>query len=1742
MKKYEKRGISLIVLVITIIVVIIIAGAIILTLTNSGVVDSSKKARFMSDYTNVQDGVNLYSLGKYNAQTSEFELPLKGYLTSSDKSYISESNPTLKTKIEELSGSIDTTNLAWISSEDIGAKLSKEKQDKGYIIDVTNGQIYDYVGDVFEGMRWHTLDGGVLVGDTVTPPTYEELWDGWIKLTLYYPAGSTEKKWRLGTEGELRADPISMWQNYTGPITIPLDRIQDVWIKYKLDNKEVVIPPAGTLLVDIMPDKTGYTKVPGVKVNINFDETATTKEYRVGDSGWITYTGEFNVTENCIIEARAKKTETIYNTDGTVLVTRNIAGRDLVYIGNIGIEETQLPAPTITRLPAVGTEKARVQVTYPAEANKKIYKVNYGIEENYEAEINVENYGTYIVAYYYDASGKRSQAAGIRINDTTTGQPPEGPGPYDPKPPYELGNPPPVKPDNAIIIAPTVVVNPTTIVEEVQVSVNAPAEADKVYIKLGRYGKYELYTSPITVRENMEVYAYYRTYPGERSDTGYGVVSNIKKNNKPYVSISANPYPWTGSYGESEVTVTINYSDTTSIEYSEDGIVYVTYTAPFTVTENKRIYARGTNAYGVTETSLNITNIGKIKPPTPIGNLSVGINVNPEPTVSTARVGKANVTIDYDNKATEKYYSIGKYGELKTYTGSFEVTSNCTIYAYAKGVNAVGQTSKTIDNLITGISQPIISAVPDNGQQASKVSVSIEFDKYSKIKRYSTNGGALRDYSAPFEVTKNGSVIYAYSENELGQKSEATYTIQNIVSQPPVLVLDKGQYYILKLNYPEISKNREYKWKANGEWIGYKEAGILLLKPQYKDQLIQGGTLVKIEDESGNLVTFTGDYYFIDVPISELFENIFMRWDREPLGAPQIVITPTDASISITANIVYNPNLVTKQYKVVNPDGSIKTDWTNYTGAITIDRNNTVIYAKGMDDTEVWTLETMKKVTNIDETEPVIKLTADLDTAQQKVAVKVSVTDDVAVGKVKWAAGVQGESYFTNSGNEIANNSVVNITSNGYYTFYAEDQVGNKQVYTLNVTNVDLTAPVIDIQVSPETTIGLTANVTINYGDSTIKQYKVGTSNATWSTYTNTFAISSYTILAKNWQNADGTVTIYAKGKDTAGNEVTVQKKVVSLDLDMPNKPVINSNAGYPILMAYGIDYDTNTTIIYDTRADIDNYYSLDNAATWQKYTGSFKCSEGTLIAKSVKKDTSLETTITQTILKANDALKSAAYDKNTGTAHTLNSVTPGIIKVDSSLWGGSIRLNRNLWQYGRLDYIEFLSSSNIQLGKGILAPLGDGTYNDSFTIPIGTATIKFFFYDSRSYMNLYELSVNNEAKFSFTNGYMLLHSDPTKAVKVPYQKVTISYSPISLKRLYKIGATGEWKNYLDEEIVMNQNQIIYAKGIDQYGHETNLSSYTVNVVDAIKAEAYDGNDTTSTLASNQYMQVDVSMQGKPIRIKALEATGNGCHIKVRFLDKDKNRIGVLAIANPNGVTLNYDAISKIPLNTVWIKYDVVSDTDGETILAGSSTNLYEIQPSNEPILKATNGYMLLHADPTKITKTIHQKINISYFSTSVQRLYKIGANGEWKNYEDKEIILNQGSTIYAKGMDIYGNTTRIISSCTANVVDALKVLAYDSNNSTAETLNSTTPGIFEIDRSLWGKTIKLNRYLWQYGRQDYIEFLDSNNLQVGKGVLAPSGDGTYNDGFVIPSGTVKAKFFFYDSRNYMLLYEITTQ
>ncbi|MDD3303627.1 MAG: hypothetical protein PHP54_01770 [Clostridia bacterium] len=72
--KRNKKGISLITLVITIIVVIILAAAVILTLNNNNPINNAKEATFKQDVSTIQDDLNLYIADKYAKSTGTFDM------------------------------------------------------------------------------------------------------------------------------------------------------------------------------------------------------------------------------------------------------------------------------------------------------------------------------------------------------------------------------------------------------------------------------------------------------------------------------------------------------------------------------------------------------------------------------------------------------------------------------------------------------------------------------------------------------------------------------------------------------------------------------------------------------------------------------------------------------------------------------------------------------------------------------------------------------------------------------------------------------------------------------------------------------------------------------------------------------------------------------------------------------------------------------------------------------------------------------------------------------------------------------------------------------------------------------------------------------------------------------------------------------------------------------------------------------------------------------------------------------------------------------------------------------------------------------------------------------------------------------------------------------------------------------------------------------------------------------------
>ena len=167
---------------------------------------------------------------------------------------------------------------------------------------------------------------------------------------------------------------------------------------------------------------------------------------------------------------------------------------------------------------------------------------------------------------------------------------------------------------------------------------------------------------------------------------------------------------------------------------------------------------------------------------------------------------------------------------------------------------------------------------------------------------------------------------------------------------------------------------------------------------------------------------------------------------------------------------------------------------------------------------------------------------------------------------------------------------------------------------------------------------------------------------------------------------------------------------------------------------------------------------------------------------------------------------------------------------------------------------------------------------------------------------------------------------------------VTINYFPTSVQRLYRIGTEGEWKSYQNTPVWVNQDETIYAKGIDKYGNESRIiSSYKAVVADAIGGVAYDGNPETYfhlPLTSQYKLRVDSSMQGKKIVLKAKFDTSLKKKVIISFYDSNSNLISSLSWDRDE---IRRDREITIPNKTEELRMNHTG---------GSSVNIYEITPS----------------------------------------------------------------------------------------------------------------------------------------------------------------------------------------------------
>ena len=77
-----------------------------------------------------------------------------------------------------------------------------------------------------------------------------------------------------------------------------------------------------------------------------------------------------------------------------------------------------------------------------------------------------------------------------------------------------------------------------------------------------------------------------------------------------------------------------------------------------------------------------------------------------------------------------------------------------------------------------------------------------------------------------------------------------------------------------------------------------------------------------------------------------------MRWDNEKPQTPIISLDTEESTREVEVSIEYSSTSVKKYYKTITVEG-VDSGWIEYTEPFKVDKNNTTIYAKGINKIEI---------------------------------------------------------------------------------------------------------------------------------------------------------------------------------------------------------------------------------------------------------------------------------------------------------------------------------------------------------------------------------------------------------------------------------------------------------------------------------------------------------------------------------------------------------------------------------------------------------------------------------------------------------------------------------------------------------------------------------------------------------------------------------------------------------------------
>jgi len=604
--------------------------------------------------------------------------------------------------------------------------------------------------------------------------------------------------------------------------------------------------------------------------------------------------------------------------------------------------------------------------------------------------------------------------------------------------------------------------------------------------------------------------------------------------------------------------------------------------------------------------------------------------------------------------------------------------------------------------------------------------------------------------------------------------------------------------------------------------------------------------------------------------------------------------SPTNKSVTVTADFTDNVGIATKQYKI--GDGV----WTDYVDGVSMTENGTVYFKATDTSGNESSGNDSITVSNIDKVKPTISdITPSTTEKTDSVTVTASFADET---------GLASSQYKVGDGTWQDYSTGVTVTENGTIYFKAVDTAGNEATAQYDVTNIDTTEPdttkpevsniVASTTAPTNKSVTVTADFTDNVGIAT-RQYKIG--DGAWQDYVDGAVVE---------ENG----TVFFKATDTSGNESIEASYVVS-NIDKV-KPAITDITPSTTELAASV---TVTAIFYDDVALASKQYKIGDGE-WQDYVDGVTVTENTTVffkaidaAGNVSDESYVVTNICKVFTgdlenaKVNITSGMSAVNVNANFKGILNVFSGGLAENTIVNSKGELRLRDSdsiangvtvnpggllrIFSGGKATgQMTFEESANVFVSSGgvidfdisaispkntvlvnllsfiqgeptytltVSATQTEGKYNlagdatefsetitvvDTLGTELGTISIADGMKDIGGVK--YTLTLDEGDNLSVTVGDA---STPDTTLPTVSNIVASATAPVNTdvfvtadfnddvavkSKQYRIGS-GAWTAYVDG-VVMTENGTVYFKAIDTSDNESDVAEYTVTNIDKV--------------------------------------------------------------------------------------------------------------------------------------------------------------------------------------------------------------------------------------------------------------------------------------------------------------------